>query len=83
IELFITNNQIDNLLFSTSSCNVKPNKSSIVWYPLLPNLQYMQVLLTKIPSVLDLYIFDIILSGVSSLSEGYTILAKDCTNKSQ
>ncbi|CAG8780338.1 9862_t:CDS:2, partial [Gigaspora rosea] len=37
--------------------------------------------LTKVPSVLDLYPFDTILSGGGNLSEGYTILSQDCADR--
>ncbi|RIB13419.1 hypothetical protein C2G38_2197914 [Gigaspora rosea] len=41
----------------------------------------MQVPLTNVPSVLDLYAFNIVSSGGSTLSEGYEILSQDRTNK--
>ncbi|RIB19798.1 hypothetical protein C2G38_2035773 [Gigaspora rosea] len=53
----------------------------MVWRPLLPNLQCIQVPLTKVPSVLDLYTFDTISSGGSRLGEGYKILPENCTNR--
>ncbi|KAF0399869.1 hypothetical protein F8M41_009650 [Gigaspora margarita] len=55
-------------------------KSKIVWRPLFSNFRCIQVPLTKVPSVIDLYTFDIVLSRGGSLSEGYTILSQDCTN---
>ncbi|CAG8763644.1 12347_t:CDS:2, partial [Dentiscutata heterogama] len=80
IELLITSNQMSS---SPSSYNVQSSKSSVVWRSLLPNLQCMQVLLIEVLSVLDLYTFDMISPGGSRLSEGYTILPDDCTNRSQ
>ncbi|KAF0411275.1 hypothetical protein F8M41_008210 [Gigaspora margarita] len=65
---------------SPINCNIK---SSIVWRPLLPNLRCMQVPLTEIPSVLDLYIFDITSPGGGKLCEGYEILPEDCINRSR
>ncbi|CAG8798835.1 10481_t:CDS:2, partial [Dentiscutata erythropus] len=62
--------------------NIKSSKSSTVWRPLLPNLQCMQVPLIEIPSVLDLYTFDVVLSRGGKLSKGYKILPEDCTNRS-
>ncbi|RIB27570.1 hypothetical protein C2G38_2160189 [Gigaspora rosea] len=53
----------------------------MVWRPLLPNLQCMQVPLTKVPSVLDLYTFDTISPGGSRLGDGYQILSENCTNR--
>ncbi|CAG8791546.1 20327_t:CDS:2, partial [Gigaspora rosea] len=61
--------ELDNLSLLAISCDVKPNKPSMVWRPLLPNLQCIQVPLTKVPSVLDLYTFDTISSGGSRLGE--------------
>ncbi|RIB09831.1 hypothetical protein C2G38_2207728 [Gigaspora rosea] len=67
---------MDELSLSTNSTV----KSKIVWRPLLPNLQCIQVSLTEVPFVLDLYSFDTISSGGGNLSKGYTILFQDCTN---
>ncbi|CAG8791060.1 20813_t:CDS:1, partial [Gigaspora rosea] len=53
----------------------------MVWHPLLPNLQYMQVPLTEVLSVLDLYTFDTISPGGSRLSDSYKILPEKCTNR--
>ena len=53
----------------------------MTWRPLLPNIQCMQVPLTNVPSVLDLYAFDVVSSGGSTLGEGYEILPQDRTNK--
>ncbi|RIB07415.1 hypothetical protein C2G38_2147582 [Gigaspora rosea] len=39
------------------------NKSSVVWRPLLSNLRCIQVPLTEVPSVLNLYTFDITSPG--------------------
>ncbi|CAG8514287.1 17822_t:CDS:2 [Dentiscutata erythropus] len=69
--------------FSPSSYNVQSSKSSVVWRPLLPNLQCIQVLFTEVLSVLDLYTFDVTSPGGSRLSEDYTILPNDCTNRSR
>ncbi|RIB13747.1 hypothetical protein C2G38_2040712 [Gigaspora rosea] len=44
-------------------------KSKVTWRPLLPNIQCMQVPLTNVPSVLDLYAFDVVSSGGSTFSE--------------
>ncbi|CAG8673951.1 9386_t:CDS:2, partial [Dentiscutata erythropus] len=52
-------------------------KSKMTWHPLLPNIQCMQVPLTNVPSVLDLYAFDVVSSGGSTLGEGYEILPQD------
>ncbi|CAG8455685.1 19517_t:CDS:2 [Dentiscutata erythropus] len=41
----------------------------------------MQVPLTNIPLVLDLYTFDMVLSGGGTLGRGYEILSQDHTNK--
>jgi len=41
----------------------------------------MQVPLTEVPSVLDLYTFDTISVGGGKLGEGYEILSKDCMHK--
>ncbi|CAG8646658.1 5773_t:CDS:2 [Dentiscutata erythropus] len=68
---------MDELSLSTHSAV----KSKIVWRPLLLNLRCIQVPLTQVPSVLDLYSFDTISSGGSNLGEGYTILSQDCTNR--
>ncbi|CAG8518113.1 3960_t:CDS:2 [Gigaspora rosea] len=78
-ELLITKNLMNDLSLPIN-CN---NRSSIIWRPLLPNLQCIQVPLTEIPSVLDLYIFDTILSRGGRLGEGYEILAKDYKNRRQ
>ncbi|CAG8797556.1 9345_t:CDS:2, partial [Dentiscutata erythropus] len=64
-------------------CDVKSNKPSMVWRPLLPNLRCIQVPLTEVPSVLDLYTFDTTSPGGSRLGEGYKILPENCTNKYQ
>ncbi|CAG8704589.1 2320_t:CDS:2, partial [Dentiscutata heterogama] len=66
-----------NNISSSTSCI----KSKIIWYPLLPNIQCMQVPLTNIPLVLDLYTFDVISSGGGALGEGYEILSQDRINK--
>ncbi|RIB15404.1 hypothetical protein C2G38_2192440 [Gigaspora rosea] len=58
-------------LYLPINCN---NRSSIIWCPLLPNFQCIQVPLTEIPSVLNLYIFDTILSGGGRLGEGGFLL---------
>ncbi|CAG8692100.1 8440_t:CDS:2 [Gigaspora rosea] len=58
-------------------------KSKIVWRPLFSNLRCIQVPLTEVPSVIDLYTFDTVSSGGGSLSEGYTILSQNCTNNGQ
>ncbi|KAF0363971.1 hypothetical protein F8M41_013910 [Gigaspora margarita] len=65
------------------NCNVKSSKLDIAWRPLLPNLQCIQVPLTEVPSVLDLYTFDITSPGGGKLSEDYKILPEDCTNRSR
>ncbi|RIB18925.1 hypothetical protein C2G38_2036498 [Gigaspora rosea] len=46
-------------------------------------MRCIQVPLTEVPSVIDLYTFDTVSSGGGSLSEGYTILSQDCTNNSR
>ncbi|CAG8577327.1 504_t:CDS:2, partial [Gigaspora rosea] len=55
--------------------------SKIVWRPLFSNLRCIQVPLTEVPSVIDLYTFDTVLSGGGSLSEGniksITLIDKD------
>ena len=58
-------------------------KSKIVWRLLFSNLRCIQVPLTEVPSVIDLYTFDTVSSGGGSLSEGYTILSQNCTNNGQ
>ncbi|RIA99912.1 hypothetical protein C2G38_2236622 [Gigaspora rosea] len=58
-------------------------KSKIVWRQLFSNLRCIQVPLTEVPSVIDLYTFDTVSSGGGSLSEGYTILSQNCTNNGQ
>ncbi|CAG8736563.1 25751_t:CDS:2, partial [Racocetra persica] len=68
---------MDNVSSQSSSCI----KSKIIWRPLLPNIQCTQVPLTNVPSVLDLYTFDVVSSGGGALSEGYEILPQDRTNK--
>ncbi|CAG8778347.1 11427_t:CDS:2, partial [Dentiscutata erythropus] len=55
-------------------------KSKIAWRSLFSNLRCIQVPLTEVPSVIDLYTFDTVSSGGGSLSEGYTVLSQDCTN---
>ncbi|CAG8540246.1 13856_t:CDS:2, partial [Dentiscutata heterogama] len=69
---------MDDISLSTSCI-----KSKIIWYLLLPNIQYMQVPLTNIPSVLDLYTFDVISSGGGTFGKRYEILSQDRTNKSR
>lgn len=54
---------------------------SLIWRPLLPNIRCMQVPLTEVASVLNLYIFDIISLGGGKLGEGYEILPEDFTHK--
>ncbi len=61
--------------------NVNFRTKAIDWHPLLPNIQYMQVVLTEVPSVLDLYLFDVMSPGGGNLSKGYEILAQDSTHK--
>lgn len=60
---------------------LKPKTESVVWRPLLPNVRCMQVPLTEVASVLDLYTFDIISLGGGKLGGGYKILPEDCTHK--
>ncbi|RIB22619.1 hypothetical protein C2G38_2173562 [Gigaspora rosea] len=48
--------------------------SKIVWRPLFSNLRCIQVPLTEVPSVIDLYTFDTVLSGGGSLSEDRFLL---------
>ncbi|RIB00429.1 hypothetical protein C2G38_2234332 [Gigaspora rosea] len=71
---------MDDISSLSTSCVIK---SKITWHPLLPNIQCMQVPLTNVSSVLDLYAFDMVSSGGSTLSEGYEILSQNRTNKSQ
>ncbi|CAG8756852.1 4312_t:CDS:1, partial [Dentiscutata erythropus] len=73
--------KLDNLSLSTINYDIKSNKPSMVWCPLLPNLQCIQVPLTEVPLVLDLYTFDTILPGGSRLGEGYKILSENCANR--
>ncbi|CAG8780269.1 36437_t:CDS:1, partial [Racocetra persica] len=73
--------KLDNLSLSAISCDIKSNKPSMVWHPLLPNLQCIQVPLTEVSSVLDLYTLDTISPGGSRLGEDYEILPENCTNK--
>ncbi|CAG8696157.1 15077_t:CDS:2, partial [Gigaspora rosea] len=46
------------------------NKSSVVWRPLLSNLRCIQVPLTEVPSVLNLYTFDITSPGGRKVRKG-------------
>ncbi|CAG8544458.1 1779_t:CDS:2 [Gigaspora rosea] len=69
---------MDDISSLFTSCVIK---FKVTWCSLLPNIQCMQVPLTNIPSVLDLYAFDVVSSGGSTLSEGYEILPQDRTNK--
>ncbi|CAG8706281.1 27726_t:CDS:2, partial [Dentiscutata erythropus] len=55
-------------------------KSKIAWHLLFSNLRCIQVPLTEVSLVIDLYIFDTVSSGGGSFSEGYTVLSQDCTN---
>ncbi|CAG8685393.1 8124_t:CDS:2, partial [Ambispora gerdemannii] len=71
---------MDDLSFSSTSI-IKSKAKSIVWQPLLPNIQCIQVSLTEMLSVLDLYMFDITLLGGDNLSKGYEILPKNCIYK--
>ena len=72
---------MDDLSSPTSV--TKSKTKSIIWRPLLPNIRCTQVPLTEVASVLDLYTFDTMSLGGSKLGEGYEILPKDCTHKSQ
>ena len=61
--------------------NINSKAKSIIWRPLLPNLRCMQVPLTEVASVLDLYTFDTMSLGGSKLCEGFEILPQDRTHK--
>ncbi|CAG8461465.1 9879_t:CDS:10 [Dentiscutata heterogama] len=69
---------MDDISSLSTSYIIKPK---IIWRPLLPNIQCIQVPLTNVPSILDLYTFDVVSSGGGALNEGYEILPQDRTNK--
>ncbi|CAG8544888.1 12250_t:CDS:2, partial [Ambispora gerdemannii] len=68
---------------SLPSSIIKPKTKSIVWRLLLPNVRCMQVPLTEVASVLDLYTFDIMSLGGGKLGDGYKILPENYTYKSR
>jgi len=65
----------------SSSKGRNQNAKCLSWRPLLPNHGCMQVALQDVPSVLDLYPFDVVAPGGVHLAEGYGILAQDLSSK--